>query len=138
MSEWMAKLENFTNLEVSIIRATKINKVLKNIVKMPASKIPMEDEFRFQQRSTALLDEWNTIPNIDDAGEDSMVANSNDKATKAGASPIEATNGVKDSSADVNAKKTAGAKEDANEETKVDDEKIPAANVEEASKVWCT
>ena len=46
MSEFLAKLETFPDLEVSIIRATKINKVLKAILKLEA--IPKEEEFQFK------------------------------------------------------------------------------------------
>ncbi|TVY86674.1 PWWP domain-containing protein [Lachnellula willkommii] len=59
MSEFVTKLEGYADLEVSIIRATKINKVLKAILKL--SNIPKEDEFQFKPRSTALLDKWNKL-----------------------------------------------------------------------------
>lgn len=59
MSDYIAKLEHLPDLEVSIIRATKINKVLKAILKM--DNIPKEGEFKFKSRSQALLDQWNKI-----------------------------------------------------------------------------
>jgi hypothetical protein len=59
MSEYVHKLEQFTELEVSIIRVTKINKVLKAILKLES--IPREDEFHFKTRSQALLDKWNKL-----------------------------------------------------------------------------
>lgn len=59
MSDYIAKLEHLPDLEVSIIRATKINKVLKAILKM--DNIPKESEFKFKSRSQALLDQWNKI-----------------------------------------------------------------------------
>ena len=59
MSEFVTKLEGYADLEVSIIRATKINKVLKAILKL--SKIPKEEEFRFKPRSQTLLEKWNKI-----------------------------------------------------------------------------
>lgn len=59
MSEWIKQLEGQTDLEVSIIRTTKINKVLKAILKLPA--IPKEEEFQFKLRSQALLDKWNML-----------------------------------------------------------------------------
>jgi len=46
-------------LEVSIIRATKINKVLKAILKL--EEIPKESEFNFKDRSQVLLTKWNKI-----------------------------------------------------------------------------
>ncbi|KAF5023921.1 hypothetical protein F66182_4001 [Fusarium sp. NRRL 66182] len=59
MSEFVTMLENLKDLEVSIIRTTKINKVLKAILKLQT--IPREDEFHFKDRSQALLDKWNKL-----------------------------------------------------------------------------
>lgn len=59
MSEYVTMLENFKDLEVSIIRTTKINKVLKAILKLQT--IPREEEFHFKDRSQALLDQWNQL-----------------------------------------------------------------------------
>ncbi|KZZ95104.1 PWWP domain-containing protein [Ascosphaera apis ARSEF 7405] len=56
MSQYIQKLETFKDLEVSIIRETKINKVLKGIVKL--NTIPRDEEFRFRERSMALLGFW--------------------------------------------------------------------------------
>ncbi|KAI9806817.1 MAG: hypothetical protein M1833_002474 [Piccolia ochrophora] len=57
MADYIAKLETYGDLEVSIIRATKIHKVLKAIMKL--SSIPKDEEFNFRQRSHALLQSWN-------------------------------------------------------------------------------
>lgn len=59
LSGYLGVLENFTGLEASIIRATKINKVLKAILKLES--IPQEDEFNFKQRSRTLLEQWNKL-----------------------------------------------------------------------------
>lgn len=59
MSEFISKLEGYADLEVSIIRATKINKVLKAILKL--AEIPKESEFQFKDRSKSLLEKWNKI-----------------------------------------------------------------------------
>jgi hypothetical protein len=59
MSEFITKLEGYSELEVSIIRATKINKVLKAILKL--DEIPKETEFKFKDRSSELLGKWNKI-----------------------------------------------------------------------------
>ncbi|WZH39654.1 uncharacterized protein QYS62_000579 [Fusarium acuminatum] len=75
MSEYVTMLENLKDLEVSIIRATKINKVLKAILKLES--IPREDEFHFKDRSQVLLDKWNEL-----------------LATETAAPATEATNGV--------------------------------------------
>ncbi|KAL2143024.1 hypothetical protein VTI28DRAFT_421 [Corynascus sepedonium] len=59
MSDYITKLEGFPDLEVSIIRQTKIHKVLKAILKL--EHIPREDEFKFKPRSQVLLDKWNKL-----------------------------------------------------------------------------
>lgn len=59
MSDYLQMLENFDGIEVSIIRATKINKVLKAILKL--GTIPREEEFNFKSRSKTLLDKWNKL-----------------------------------------------------------------------------
>ncbi|KAI1488165.1 hypothetical protein F5X96DRAFT_105181 [Biscogniauxia mediterranea] len=63
MSDFLGKLETFPDLEVSIIRATKINKVLKAILRLET--IPKESEFEFKPRSQALLDKWNKLLAVD-------------------------------------------------------------------------
>jgi hypothetical protein len=63
MSDFVTKLEDYADLEVSIIRATKINKVLKAILKLGA--IPKEEEYNFKTRSQALLDKWNKLLAVD-------------------------------------------------------------------------
>jgi hypothetical protein len=110
MSDYVTKLEGFPDLEVSIIRATKINKVLKGILKL--NKIPKEDEFKFKPRSQVLLDKWNKLLSADGtpaAGE----VNGTAKPAKA--------NGVKEKSEAAEPVKTKeeakeDAKEDANED----------------------
>ncbi|VUC34488.1 unnamed protein product [Clonostachys rosea] len=60
MVEYLTILENFgANLEVPIIKATKINKVMKAILKLDS--IPREEEFKFKARAQALLDQWNKL-----------------------------------------------------------------------------
>jgi len=46
MSNCLYKLEKLPHLEKKTIRATKINKVLKLILRL--NKIPREDEFKFK------------------------------------------------------------------------------------------
>jgi hypothetical protein len=57
MSNFITKLENYGDLEVSIIRSTKINKVLKALIKL--NSIPKDEEFNFKSRSVDLLGKWN-------------------------------------------------------------------------------
>ncbi|CZR50517.1 related to SRP40-suppressor of mutant AC40 of RNA polymerase I and III [Phialocephala subalpina] len=104
MSEFVSKLEGYADLEVSIIRATKINKVLKAILKM--ASIPKEEEFHFKTRSQSLLDKWNKLLAVEQI-EPTASATTNGVTTEAKAesedakpTPAEATNGTKESSAD--------------------------------------
>lgn len=66
MSGYFSKLEKHTDLEVSIIRATKINKVLKMIVKL--SSIPRDEEFQFRQRAINILSKWKNVLDADTTG----------------------------------------------------------------------
>ncbi|RHZ61167.1 PWWP domain protein [Aspergillus thermomutatus] len=64
MSSYFTKLEKVADdLEVSIIRATKINKVLKMIVKLDS--IPREEEFQFRRRAINILSKWKNVVDAD-------------------------------------------------------------------------
>jgi hypothetical protein len=56
MSSLFTKLEGYQELEVSIIRATKVNKVLKAIIKL--NSIPKDEEYQFRRRALDLLGKW--------------------------------------------------------------------------------
>ena len=57
MADFFSQLEAYENLEPSIIRATKVHKVLKAIVKL--SSIPKDELYNFKKRSAAMLEVWN-------------------------------------------------------------------------------
>ena len=59
MSIHLGKLEEHPDLEGSIIRATKIHKVLKAMIRL--ASIPKDEEFHFKKRSHELLQKWNKI-----------------------------------------------------------------------------
>lgn len=63
MATYFDKLESHTDLEVSIIRTTKINKVLKMIVKLNA--IPRDEDFKFRQRAMNILSAWKNVLDSD-------------------------------------------------------------------------
>ncbi|KAL8947166.1 MAG: hypothetical protein Q9222_006518 [Ikaeria aurantiellina] len=71
MSEFLSELETYPDLEGSIIRATKINKVLKAMLKIPS--IPQDEIYQFKERSLKLLGKWNetlsTDPGVGGAGD---------------------------------------------------------------------
>lgn len=59
MAEFFTRLEDFTEMDASILRATRIHKLPKAIMRLES--IPREDEFNFKSRSTGLLEKWNKI-----------------------------------------------------------------------------
>jgi hypothetical protein len=102
VSDFLAKLETFPDLDVSIIRTTKINKVLKAILKLDS--IPKEDEFHFKPRSQTLLDKWNILLASDGAPAPtagSSLANVNGINGTSGKTTKETANGVKESDTEV-------------------------------------
>lgn len=99
MSGYLTALENVTELEASIIRETKINKVLKAILKMDT--IPREEEYTFKKRSQGLLDKWNAL-----------------LASAAAAAPAGNTNGINGSDKDTNGTEAKASSEKPTEEEK--------------------
>lgn len=57
LADLIMKLEGQEDLEVSIIRKTKIHKVLRGITKL--NNIPRDSDFNFRQRALSLLEKWN-------------------------------------------------------------------------------
>lgn len=102
MSDYVTILEKLKDLEVSIIRATKINKVLKAILKLDT--IPKEEEFKFKPRSQALLDRWNKL--MDD---ESGTTNGVNGSTEAKKKPE--SNGAKAETPDVKKPEAASTEE---------------------------
>lgn len=123
MSDFITKLEGFPDLEVSIIKATKINKVLKAILKL--ENIPKEEEFQFKPRSQVLLDKWNKLLAVE--------------GTPASAGPSSHANGVNGTSAEAPEKESKavnGVKEDGKPEAKAEpakDEGKASAKTETAA-----
>ncbi len=147
MSEYVSKLEGYADLEVSIIRATKINKVLKAILKLEV--IPKEEDFQFKPRSQTLLDKWNKLLASEQGTPAAAPATTNGAQTEAKtdiegskASPTEPTNGSKESPVEEKAEdkpqEDAPAAKSAVPETKETPAAAgtaPAPSTEEASKV---
>jgi hypothetical protein len=147
MSEYVLKLEGYADLEVSIIRATKINKVLKAILKL--NTIPKEEDFRFKPRSQTLLDKWNKLLASEQGTPVAAPAVTNGAATEtkteveeSKAPPAEPTNGSKESpmeeKVEEKTKEDAPAAKSAIPETKnmpAAVETAPAPSVDEPSKV---
>jgi hypothetical protein len=68
MSNYIKKLEGYGELEAAIIRTTKINKVLKALIKL--NTIPKDEEFNFRGRSVELLGKWNKLLGTDGTGDE--------------------------------------------------------------------
>ncbi|KAJ5232609.1 hypothetical protein N7468_005565 [Penicillium chermesinum] len=66
MSTYFDKLEKHADLDVTTIRSTKINKVLKMIVKL--NSIPRDEDFNFRDRSMAILSNWKHVLDNDGPG----------------------------------------------------------------------
>ena len=67
MSNYIKKLEGYGDLEAGIIRTTKINKVLKALIKL--NTIPKDEEFNFKGRSVELLSKWTKLLGTDGGDE---------------------------------------------------------------------
>jgi len=88
MSDYIGKLEAYTELEGGIIKSTKINKVLKAILKLNA--IPKEEEFSFKSRSQTLLDKWNKVLSSEQ-GTPAAVVNGASTGVEAGSEDVKAS-----------------------------------------------
>ncbi|KAK8229653.1 PWWP domain-containing protein [Phyllosticta capitalensis] len=71
MFEYFNQLDGYRDLEVSIIRETKINKVLKAIIKLDS--IPKDEVYNFKKRSSELLAVWNKSMSEANAGSEAPV-----------------------------------------------------------------
>lgn len=106
MAEFFGQLEGYENLEPSIIRTTKIHKVLKAIVKLAA--VPKDDEFNFKARSSAMLDVWNKRLENDAAAQTGAEDKEKPAAsTTAAESEAPQANGAAEPSAESNGADTA-------------------------------
>ncbi|KAL3475389.1 hypothetical protein BJX99DRAFT_247594 [Aspergillus californicus] len=124
MSGYLTKLEKIEDLEVSIIRETKIHKVLRMIIKLPS--IPRDEEFQFRKRALDILSKWKHVLDSDRA----TPAQEKEKDEKPKA------NGVhKEGSAETPAQSDSKAeKEDSKLETPDVDEAMPDADSTDADK----
>lgn len=116
MSDFLSELETYPDLEGSIIRTTKIHKVLRQMLKLPS--IPLDEEFHFKTRSVDLLAKWNeTLSNDPNGG---GAGDKDDDAKPEASTNTPATNGETSKDAEEQAEKAeeeAIAPEEENEET---------------------
>lgn len=133
MSDYLGKLEAFPDLEAGIIRKTKINKVLKAILKL--GDIPRESELNFKPRSQTLLDKWNKILLADPAPDAAPGANgvNGDTASK---SPANGVNGEAEASKETTEEKAEVKEEDkADAKAKSETKTTPASEEKPAEEV---
>lgn len=119
MSTYIKKLEGYADLEVAIIRTTKINKVLKALIKL--NTIPRDEEYQFRKRSLDLLSQWNKIMGAEPA--DNEGGGTADKESKS----TPTTNGVHEKSEEP-------ADETKDDEKKEDETAAPEAIADIADK----
>jgi hypothetical protein len=125
MAGLFSKLEKIEDLEVSIIRETKIHKVLRMIVKL--ATIPRDEEFQFRKRAVDILSKWKNVLESDRA----TPSQDKEKDEKPKA------NGVhKESSAEAPAKgeSKTDKEDDSKLETPDQDEPMPDADADAAEK----
>ena len=67
MSSFLEKVEGYPEIEGGILRATKVHKVLKAMIKLDS--IPMDDTYKFTERSQKLLAKWNKVLADDTTGD---------------------------------------------------------------------
>ena len=121
MATYFDKLEKHADLEVSIIRSTKINKVLKMIVKL--NSIPRDEDFNFRHRAMNILSSWK---NILDADTPAGAIDKDDKPTANGSNK-------EDDGADTPKLETEEEKEPESKSAKDDlDSPMPDADAEKA------
>lgn len=119
MSGYLSKLETYPDLEGSIIRATKIHKVLKAMIRL--GSIPKDEDYQFKKRSHELLAKWNKILQEDPSAVDKDDDAKGDDVT---------TNGVSKDADEQATKAEAGEAAAPEEEKKEDLEKRIGTTVE--------
>ena len=113
MSDFLTELEAYPDLEGSIIRATKIHKVLRAMNKLPS--IPLDEQYRFRARSVELLGKWNDILSSDNTAGTSAGKDDDGKAEDAAPTTNGATTSTKQQATKAEAGE-APAPEDESEE----------------------
>jgi hypothetical protein len=128
MSQYIKKLEDYGDeIEVSTIRTTKINKVLKALVKL--NTIPKDEEFQFRKRSVDLLAKWNKM-----MGAEPQEADSKGEDGKETSKSTPATNGVHDEGSDAKDATTTKDEPTAAAPTSDEPEKPEATEATETAK----
>ncbi|KAG2016634.1 hypothetical protein CC2G_009784 [Coprinopsis cinerea AmutBmut pab1-1] len=75
LDELFKTVENFDGITIEHLQFSKIGKVMRHITALPDHKIPGNDTYKFRERSSALVQKWHQILNVNKAnGEGSASA----------------------------------------------------------------
>lgn len=135
MSDFLSELETFPDLEGSIIRATKIHKVLKEMLKLPS--IPLDEEYQFKTRSIELLAKWNVILSNDPPSAAPADEKADDTKTESATAAINGTSKgtkKKTTKAETEAEGAETPEEDVKDKTGVEKEKAKDEETAEPEK----
>lgn len=127
MANCLTKLENYDEIEISIIRHTKINKVLKMIVKL--NFVPRDEELQFRQRAMNILSKWKSLE-----PETATPTDDKEKEAEAKANGVSKEDGAETPSKakpDEEKEEGEGKKEDTNEPL---DDPMPDADAADKTK----
>ncbi|CUS10212.1 unnamed protein product [Tuber aestivum] len=123
MDKYFGVLEGHTDIDGDSIRTTKINKVLKAIVKLDF--IPKDNEYRFRKRALTLLEKW-----------DRILA---DKVPDTSSPAVERENGVKgDDDVEMKDDKESGGESKASEKKKIVDVSVQLTPTKDADSADAT
>jgi hypothetical protein len=124
MDEHLSVLEQHQDLEPAIIKETKVNKLLKVILKLHT--IPRDDEFKFKERCQKLLTAWTHILSGD--GEKPK------EATPNGVSNGKAENPIVEKPKEASVEPAVNGKVESTEEKKTEPEASAAAEASKAEE----
>lgn len=135
MSDFLSELETFPDLEGSIIRATKIHKVLKEMLKLPS--IPLDEEYQFKTRSIDLLAKWNVILSNEPPSTAPADEKADDTKPESAAAAINGTSKgtkKKTTKAETEAEGAETPEEDVKDKTELEKEKVKDEETAEPEK----
>lgn len=129
MGEFFTRLEDFTEMDASILRATRIHKLPKAIMRLES--IPREDEFNFKSRSNGLLEKWNKMLADAPLAEETPAPVNGAAAAEDGNKAKTGANGTDEAGAKATPAEETGAKDESKGED--DAEEKPEPSSEEVS-----
>lgn len=133
MAKFLTELETFGEIEVSIIRQTKIQKVLKAIIKLPS--IPKEEQYHFKQRAIDILTSWKNLLDSDVPTPAPADKDAKPESNGVNEEPEEAASASEPKAeADVEAESKADTKEGVKEKEETEDKEMTDAAAEDSKE----